>query len=290
MTLIEIEGIIGVPEDEQFQDPGQRVATYEKFRTAVEAIRRIDSAQVIVDIRSTGGDVNQALLILDALKSLKAQVVTRCYGYVASAATVIAQGASPGQRQLSSSALYLVHRSSAAKQGNANAMSATLQLLEMTDRRIAEVYAGASGRDAEGFFALMSENQGNGRWLSAQEALDLGLADAVIEAKDEPSQNTNSNFMNLSKRLRNLMETIGLRPDPAQENLSESDLDLLGEKLSGSQQQIADLQNRIAELEIANAKIAAKASATEAVEDPSMAAAGKSTNQSAYDMDAQSFK
>ena len=38
-----------------------------------------------------------------------AEVVTRCYGYVASAATVIAQAASPGCREISSNAFYLIH-------------------------------------------------------------------------------------------------------------------------------------------------------------------------------------
>ena len=63
----------------------------------------------MVDIRSTGGDVNDALLIHDALCSLDAHITTRCYGYTASAATIIAQAASPGCREISANALYLIH-------------------------------------------------------------------------------------------------------------------------------------------------------------------------------------
>ena len=97
---IDIEGTIGVPEQEQF-DPGSRqVATWERFRRTVEEIRRISAPEVIVNIRSTGGDVNDALLIHDALRSLGGRITTRCYGYTASAATVIAQAASPGCREL----------------------------------------------------------------------------------------------------------------------------------------------------------------------------------------------
>ncbi len=58
---IEIEGTIGVPEEWQFDQPEARVATYEKFRDTVRRIAGIDAPQIVVDIRSTGGDVNDAL-------------------------------------------------------------------------------------------------------------------------------------------------------------------------------------------------------------------------------------
>ena len=91
VCYIDIEGTIGVPEQWQFASPDDRVATYEKFRDAVRRIAEIDASEVVVNIRSTGGDVNDALLIHDALRQLPARVTTRCYGYTASAATIIAQ-------------------------------------------------------------------------------------------------------------------------------------------------------------------------------------------------------
>ena len=83
------------------------------------AHRRDRRPQIVVDIRSTGGDVNDALLIHDALCSLDAHITTRCYGYTASAATIIAQAASPGCREISANALYLIHTAICAAEGNA---------------------------------------------------------------------------------------------------------------------------------------------------------------------------
>ena len=117
---IEIEGTIGVPEEWQFDDPADRVATYERFRDAVRRIAEIEAPEVVVEIRSTGGDVNDALLIHDALRSLGARITTRCYGYTASAATIIAQAASEGRREISANALYLIHDSVCAAEGNAS--------------------------------------------------------------------------------------------------------------------------------------------------------------------------
>ena len=144
-AVIDIEGVIGVPEEAQFAEPGLRVATWERFRAACERIRSLDAAEVAVNIRSGGGDMGDALLIYDALRSLPGRVVTRCCGYAASAATVIAQAASPGCRELAPGTLYLVHRSQSSVEGTADSMRAAREMLEKTDLRIARIYASHGG-------------------------------------------------------------------------------------------------------------------------------------------------
>lgn len=179
--FVDIEGVIGVPEEWQFDQPSSRVAAYEKFRDSLDRLREIDAPEIVVNIRSTGGDVNDALLIYEALSSLDGHIVTRCYGYTASAATVIAQAASEGCREISAHALYLIHNSICTAEGNAEELATRIDLLRKTDARLAEVYAARSGRTPEEFTLLMAENNGSGRWLSPQEALAAGLVDRIIE-------------------------------------------------------------------------------------------------------------
>ncbi len=168
---IDIEGTIGVPEAWQFDEPEQRIATYDRFREAVARIGEIEAPEVVVNIRSTGGDVNDALLIHDALRRIDGRITTRCYGYTASAATIIAQAASEGCREISANALYLIHQSNCSTEGNAAELSGKLELLQQTDRRLAELYATRAGRETAEFEALMNENNGNGRWLSPEETI-----------------------------------------------------------------------------------------------------------------------
>ena len=111
LCTIDIEGIIGLAEEEQFGSSSHSIATYERLSEKVEQIKAIDAEEVVVNIRSTGGDVNDAMLIYEALVALDAKITTRCYGYTASAATIIAQAASQGCREIASSALYLIHMS-----------------------------------------------------------------------------------------------------------------------------------------------------------------------------------
>ena len=205
---IDIEGTIGIPEEWQFDDPEARVATYERFSKALQRIAGIEAPEVVVNIRSTGGDVNDALLIHDALRQLPARITTRCYGYTASAATIIAQAASEGCREISANALYLIHTAVCATEGNAAEIAGKLDLLHQTDARIAAVYAARSGRPAEEFEALMAENNGNGRWLSPEEAVAAGLADKVVETAGRSS----SLARNIARGWERLLAGIGLRP------------------------------------------------------------------------------
>ena len=65
-TIIDIEGTIGVDEEWQFDNPDSRIATYERFRECVSAIADIRNSNIRVNIRSTGGNVNDAIHINEA--------------------------------------------------------------------------------------------------------------------------------------------------------------------------------------------------------------------------------
>ena len=188
VCTIDIEGVIGLSESEQFAPSTHSIATYERLSEEIERIKAIDAEEVVVNIRSTGGDVNDAMLIYEALVALNKQITTRCYGYTASAATIIAQAASVGCREIASSALYLVHMSSSAIEGNATDLTERTELLKKTDERIASLYALRSGRAKEHFEALMAENGGRGRWLSPEEVVEAGLADRIIGGEEFTKQ------------------------------------------------------------------------------------------------------
>lgn len=273
---IDIEGTIGIPEEWQFDDPEARVATYERFSKALQRIAGIEAPEVVVNIRSTGGDVNDALLIHDALRQLPARITTRCYGYTASAATIIAQAASEGCREISANALYLIHTAVCATEGNAAEIAGKLDLLHQTDARIAAVYAARSGRPAEEFEALMAENNGNGRWLSPEEAVAAGLADKVVETTGRSS----SLARNIARGWERLLAGIGLRPgeeEPADRSVLHS-----GEEVRALQRRSAVVSDETRQR--------FGATVTQPREDPSYGDTVRSANERAYAEDAKRLR
>lgn len=272
---IEIEGTIGVPEEWQFEEPDSRVATYERFREAVARIAAVEAPEVIVTIRSTGGDVNDALLIHDALCQLPGRITTRCFGYTASAATIIAQAASEGCRLLSANALYLIHRATCSTEGNAEGLEAQVALLRATDERLAALYAARSGAPKEQFESLMAENGGSGRWLSPQEAVEAGLADRIIETSGE---HTTPLIENIAAGLKRLARAVGLEneePLPEPRNVLHFDT-------------ATTLQQRQKGLETAQKEVTASIVAP--IEDPAIGERKPSANELAYARDLRAFR
>lgn len=211
VAFVDIEGTIGIPEECQFENPDERVATYEKFRRMVAEISDLETARIVVNIRSTGGDVNDALLIYEALRSTGAEITTRCYGYTASAATIIAQAASEGRREVSENALYLIHQASCGGEGTAEELSEKVDLLRKTDERLAEIYSQRSGRPAEEFALLMAENNGRGRWLSPEEVLQAGLCDTIFQTPKNIKKMSKDNMKGLfNKMVQAMAEILGV--------------------------------------------------------------------------------
>lgn len=210
-TIIDIEGTIGLSEEWQFENAENRVATYERFRESVAHIADISNANIRVNIRSTGGDVNDALLIYEALRATGAHVTTCCYGYTASAATIVAQAASQGCRYVAPSSLYLIHNSLCSTEGNAEELQAEVDMLRQTDARIAEIYASRSGREVEHIKDLMAVNGGRGRWLSPEEAIAEGLVDAIDP--DIASRSEGSIVERAKRGVSALIKAIGLGVD-----------------------------------------------------------------------------
>ncbi|MEG2612726.1 MAG: Clp protease ClpP [Alistipes sp.] len=274
---MDIEGTIGLPEAWQFDDPAQRVATYDAFRDAVRRIANLDAAHIVVNIRSTGGDVNDALLIYEALAALPARITTRCYGYTASAATIIAQAASEGCREISANSLYLIHNSVCATEGNADELTARLELLHRTDDRLAALYAARSGHAADEFALLMSENKGCGRWLSPDEVVAAGLADKIIGA--EHVQEKPSLTQNIARGWRRLVArtSVPAVPSPSEDrNILHFDDD---KELVTVRSVIAaqDAQERVLP------------TATQSCEDPATHEMLHTSNEQAYSADARRF-
>lgn len=160
-------------------------------RVATE-LASVKASRLDVYINSPGGDVFEGLAIHAQLKRFAAsgrEVIVHVDGLAASAASFIATA---GTKVLTApSAMWMVHRASAATfaMGNAGDMhqhaeqaSELAALLEKIDRDIAALYAARGKTDVEGWLELMTAET----WLTADEALGLGLTDE-IETYAEPS-------------------------------------------------------------------------------------------------------
>lgn len=153
--------------------------TPEDFARDLEAIT---APEIEVQINSPGGDVFDGIAIYNALRSHPARVTTRVDGIAASIASVIVQAGD--QRTMLSGSQMMVHEAWGLAIGPAGEHREMADLLDKQTDVIAGIYAERSDREVGEFRDLMTAET----WLTAQEAVDAGLADEVVNPAEQPSE------------------------------------------------------------------------------------------------------
>ena len=143
----------------------------------VPALDAVTDSHIDLHISSTGGDVFEALTIMNALKEHPATKTVYIDGLAASAASFIAVGIG-GEVIMRPGAEMMIHNAQGGAWGDLNDMHAIIERLESASATIADIYAAKTGTDAKQWRAAMDTET----WFSADEALSAGLVDRVEAA------------------------------------------------------------------------------------------------------------
>jgi len=150
----------------------------------VPALDAVTDSHIDLHISSPGGDVFEALAIMNALKEHPATKTVYIDGLAASAASFIAVGIG-GEVIMRPGAEMMIHNAQGGAWGDMNDMHAIIDRLESASATIADIYAAKTGTDAATWRAAMDAET----WFSADEALAAGLVDRG-EAGGEGGGNT----------------------------------------------------------------------------------------------------
>lgn len=131
-----------------------------------------DVDDITVRVNSPGGDVFEAVAIVNLLRSHAANVTARIDGIAASAASFIA--ASADETIIGQNAQVMIHNPAAVVYGEAGDLRKTADLLDGIRDNIASIYAAKAGDDTDWSAAMDAET-----WYSADEAVTAGLADRL---------------------------------------------------------------------------------------------------------------
>ena len=138
--------------------------------------------QIILRINSPGGEVFEAMSILNMLRAHKATVTGVVDGLAASAGSVIAAGCA--ETVMSPGTQMMIHSPLTFAYGNADEIRKTADVLDSIEESIIEIYRDKAGESAWGEL-LHAET-----WYTAQQAVDAGLADRVAVVKDAGETST----------------------------------------------------------------------------------------------------
>jgi ATP-dependent Clp protease protease subunit len=135
-------------------------------------------ANVEVHISSVGGSAFDAIAIYDLLKKYPGNVTTYIDALAASAASIVAMAGK--QIVMSKYALLMIHKPMVGSGGNADELLKDVQMLNVVQSRLAQIYMDKSGLDGVTVNSLINSVT----WMTADQALNLGFVDAIEDYSD----------------------------------------------------------------------------------------------------------
>lgn len=131
-------------------------------------------------INSPGGVVTSALSILDTMRYIKCDVSTLCIGQACSAGSLLLSSGTKGKRYVLPNARVMIHQPSGGAQGQATDIEIHAREILNLRERLNKIYADNTGQDIETINKAMERD----RFMSAEDALEFGLVDKVIESRE----------------------------------------------------------------------------------------------------------
>ena len=128
-------------------------------------------------INSPGGSVTAGMAIYDTMRYIKCDVATICVGMAASMGAFLLSAGTKGKRMALPNAEIMIHQPSAGTQGQITDMAIHLKRLQVIKERMNRIMAENTGNSVE----VVTEACERDNFMSAQEALEFGLIDRVLE-------------------------------------------------------------------------------------------------------------
>lgn len=127
-------------------------------------------------INSPGGSVSAGMGIIDTMNLIKPDVVTIGCGMSASMGAVILASGAKGKRYVLPHGEVMIHQPLGGTQGQATDIVITAEHIKSIRKTINHILAEATGRD----YDEIDRDTERDNYMSAQEAVDYGLVDAII--------------------------------------------------------------------------------------------------------------
>ena len=132
-------------------------------------------------INSPGGSVTAAMAIYDTMQYIKPDVVTVGMGLAASMGQFLLTAGAPGKRYITPHTRVLLHQPLGGAGGSATEIRINADLILGMKKELAAITASRTGKTVE----QVEADGDRDHWFTAQEALEYGFVDRVIDTPQE---------------------------------------------------------------------------------------------------------
>lgn len=132
--------------------------------------------EISLYINSPGGSVTAGMAIYDTMQYIKCDVSTICLGMAASMGAFLLAGGTKGKRFALPNAEIMIHQPSGGAKGQATEIQIAAENILKTKARLNRILSENTGKPIE----VVAADTERDNYMTAQEAMDYGLIDAVI--------------------------------------------------------------------------------------------------------------
>ncbi len=138
-------------------------------------------ADIHLYINSPGGSVTAGLAIYDTMQFVNCDVATYCVGQAASMGAVLLTAGKQGKRRALPNARIMIHQPMAGAEGSAADIMIHAKEFRKVRERLNNILIKHTGHPIQ----KIEEDTDRDRFMAAEEALEYGLIDEVIEHVQE---------------------------------------------------------------------------------------------------------
>lgn len=128
-------------------------------------------------INSPGGSVTAGMAIYDTMQYIKPDVSTICIGMAASMGAFLLAGGAKGKRYALPNSEIMIHQPSGGAKGQATDIKIVAENILRIKKKLNEILAENTGKPYE----IVEQDTERDNYMTAQEAMDYGIIDAVIK-------------------------------------------------------------------------------------------------------------
>ncbi|WP_368654447.1 ATP-dependent Clp endopeptidase proteolytic subunit ClpP [Ornithinibacillus sp. 4-3] len=132
-------------------------------------------------INSPGGSITAGMAIYDTMNFIKSDVSTICTGMAASMGAFLLAAGAKGKRYALPNSEVMIHQPLGGTQGQAADIAIHANRIIQMREKLNEILAERTGQPIE----IIEKDTDRDNFKTAQEAVDYGLIDTILERKDD---------------------------------------------------------------------------------------------------------
>ena len=136
-------------------------------------------------INSPGGEITSGMAIYDTMHYIKCDFSTICIGMAASMGAFLLAGGAKGKRMALPNAEVMIHQPLGGTQGQATEIEIAAKHIIRTKEKMNRMLAENTGKP----FEQVAADTERDNWMTAQEALEYGLIDSIVENRPKKEEN-----------------------------------------------------------------------------------------------------